>query len=91
MDYVIGGIEIAVLIIGIVEAAKAFGVSGLGSQALALVLGFLFVGLAAAIGEGLVPAQYVVWIELVVKSLAGALAAMGYYDLAKRVRILPIE
>ena len=96
MDFAIGGISIAALIFGIVEAAKQFGVNGKGSQALALGLGVFFVGLAEAISQGLVPADYVVYVELVVTAIAGGLAAMGYYDfLSKRFRkpeiTLPVE
>lgn len=86
MDFAIGGIAVIALVFGIVEAAKSFGVEGKGSQVLALVLGFVFVGTAQAITNGLIPADVVPYVELVVTSLAGSLAAMGYYDFAtKRV------
>jgi len=81
----IGVISIPLLIVGIVEAAKSFGLNGKWSQVLALVLGFSFVGLAQAIGQGLLDPSVVLWVELVVYSIAGALSAMGYYDLAKRL------
>ena len=86
MDFAIGGVMVAALIFGIVEAAKAFGVDGQWSQVLALVLGFVFVGLAQAIRQEMIPADAVQYIELVVTALAGALAANGYYDFAKRGR-----
>jgi len=85
MNLVVGGISVAALIFGIVEAAKQFGVTGKWSQALAMVLGFLFIGLAQAISQGLIPAEALPWIELVVTALAGALAANGWYDFGKRV------
>lgn len=85
MDFAIGGIAVAALIVGIVEAAKEFGVSGKASQALALGLGIFFVGLAQAIGQGLVPEAWLPWVEVAVTALAGGLAAMGYYDLGKRL------
>jgi len=84
MDFAIGGIMVAALIIGIVEAAKEFGVEGNASRALALGLGFFFVALAYGIDEALIPAVAVPYIVWFVTALAGALAAMGYYDLAKR-------
>ena len=84
MDFAIGGISVAALIFGIVEAAKQFGINGKGSQALALGLGVFFVGLAEAISQGLIPADYVVYVELVVTAIAGGLAAMGYYDFIKK-------
>lgn len=85
MDFAIGGIAVAVFILGIVEAAKEFGVQGKASRALALGLGVFFVGLAGAISQGLIPAEAVVWVELAVTAIAGGLAAMGYYDLGKRL------
>ena len=84
MDYAIGGIAVAALILGIVEAAKEFGLQGQGCRALALALGFFFVGLSYGIDGGMVPAVAVPYIEWIVASVAGGLAAMGYYDLGKR-------
>ena len=86
MDFAIGGVVVLSLIFGIVEAAKGFGVQGRGSQVLAVVVGFVLVGTSQAIANGLIPANVVPYVELVVTSLAGSLAAMGYYDFAtKRV------
>ena len=84
MNFAIGGIGIAALIFGIVEAAKGFGINGKGSQLLAMVLGFVFVGVSQAIAGGMIPANIVPYIELVVTALAGSLAACGYYDFIKK-------
>ena len=84
MDFVVGGIKIAALIFGIVEAAKELGVEGKGSRVLALGLGVFFVGLAQALAQGLIPPEVVVWVELAVTAIAGGLAAMGYYDFARK-------
>lgn len=84
MDFAIGGIAIAALIFGIVEAAKGFGVTGKSCQLLAIVLGFVLVGLAQAINAGMIPANVVPWIELIVTALAGSLMASGYYDFVKK-------
>lgn len=86
MDFSIAGISIALLIVGIVEAAKQFGVKGKSSMALAVGLGVLFVGLAQALAQGVIPPAVVPWVELGVTALAGGLAAMGYYDFARRLR-----
>ena len=86
MDFAIAGISVAALILGIVEAAKEFGVQGNASRALALGLGVFFVGLAQAISEGLIPAEALPYVELVVTAVAGGLAAMGYYDFLKKLR-----
>ena len=85
MEFAIGGIAVAALIIGIVEALKEFGVEGKASKAAAIFLGVFFVGLAHGISEALIPAEYVPYIVWAVTSLAGGLAAMGYYDFAKRL------
>lgn len=84
MDFAIGGIAVAGLIFGIVEAAKSFGVEGNGSRALALFLGFFFVGLAYAMQEEIIPVVAIPYIKLVVTALAGALASNGWYDFAKK-------
>lgn len=87
MEFAIGGISVALLIVGVVEAAKEFGINGKGSKALALCLGIAFYGLATGIDQGLIPAVAVPYIEWAVTAIAGGLAAMGYYDLAKRLFI----
>lgn len=89
MDFAIGGIGVAALIIGIVEAAKDFGISGKGSKVLAMVLGFVFVGLAQIIANDMITVAAVQYIELVVIALAGSLAANGYYDLLKKMILRP--
>ena len=84
MDFAISGISVGLLIIGIVEAAKEFGVTGNGSRVLALALGVLFVGLSQAIVQNLISPGVLPWIKLGVTALAGGLAAMGYYDFVKK-------
>lgn len=85
-DFVIGGVALAPLILGIVEAAKQFGVNGKGSQVLSLALGVFFVGLYQAMSQSLIPEAYVPYITWGVTSVAGGLAAMGLYDFAKKFR-----
>uniref|UniRef100_A0A6M3KPN3 Holin n=1 Tax=viral metagenome TaxID=1070528 RepID=A0A6M3KPN3_9ZZZZ len=72
------------LVPGIVETAKKFGIQGNASLALSLALGFLFVGLAQAITQGLIPEVALPWISVVVSGLGGGLGVSGYYDLAKK-------
>lgn len=84
MDFVIGGVGVAALIFGITEALKEFGVSGKASRAVVLILGFLFVGVSAAMSQGLIPAEFIPLIELVTTAVAGGLSAMGYYDFLKK-------
>ena len=86
--FAIGGISLVFLIVGVVETAKRWGISGKGSEVLAFVVAFLFVGLAQAISMKLIPAVALPWIVLAVTALAGGLTATGYYDLLKRTGVL---
>jgi len=84
MQFALGGVGVAALIFGIVEAAKEFGLQGKASRVLVLVLGVFFVGLAQANAQGLLDEQVMQWVNLGVTALAGGLAAMGYYDFSKK-------
>lgn len=81
----IGGVSVLLLVLGIVEAAKQFGLKGRGSKALAIALGVFFVGLTQAMETGLIPEVALPWITMVVIGLGGGLAATGMYDLARRL------
>ncbi len=87
-EFTIAGVSLLLLIPGIVECAKGFGVQGKASLGLSVGLGVFFFGLAQAIGGGLVPATWLPWVEVAVYGLAGGLAVSGYYDLAKRTGVL---
>lgn len=85
MDFAIGSIKVAALVIGIVQAAKGFGLTGKrGKQALALVTSVVLVGISHGITEGLVPSAYIPYITWGVTAIAGGLAAMGWYSFAKK-------
>ena len=86
MDFTIGGVAVGLLIFGIVEAAKEFGLQGKAARVMVLVLGVIFVAIVAADQEGLVSEQAMMWIKIVSTAVAGGLSAMGYYDWTKRVR-----
>jgi len=73
-----------VLIPGIVETAKKFGLKGNGALVLSLALGFVFVALAETITQGLIPDVALPWLRVALIGIGGALAASGYYDLAKK-------
>lgn len=79
-ELMIGGVGVLFLVFGIVEQAKAFGVEGKASRVLQLALGFLFVGVGVAIEGGMIPAEVVPYIELIVKGIGGALAAGGVFE-----------
>ena len=85
-DFVIGGVSVIVLVLGIVELAKRWGLNGMGCEILAVGLGAFFVALSQAIEGGMVPANLIPWINIVVIGIGGGLAAMGLYDFSKRFR-----
>jgi hypothetical protein len=80
----IAGIAIFLLIIGLVEAAKRFGIRDEWSFGLSLVLGLGFAALARALEQQLIPLPWVPWVEVGIVGLAGGLACTGLYDLTKR-------
>lgn len=88
MDFNIGGVEVAILVIGIVEFLKNFGLDGKANQVAALVLGFFFFGLAEAIAQDLLSQSIVPYVVVGVKALAASLSAMGYFELVKRTKLI---
>jgi hypothetical protein len=82
-SFSIGGIIVAVLVFGIVEAAKEFGLTNTKViRGLALGLAVFFVTLAQVVP--MLPETTQLVITIAVTSLAAALSAMGYYDYAKK-------
>ena len=79
----LGGISVIVLVIGIVESAKRFGLSGKACQIVAMVLGAGLIGLAQAIEIGMIPVNLLPLINIVVKGVGGGLAAGGIFDILK--------
>lgn len=80
----IGGVEIVILIFGIVEFCKEFGIEGKRSRLLQFVLGFFFVGLFSAIEAEMVPAEWLPYVVLTIKCLGGAIAAGGFYEFVRK-------
>lgn len=87
----IGGLSVIVLVLGLVEMAKRWGVEGKGSAGLAFGLGWFFVALAIAIERGLIPPEWVTYVEIVVTGLGGSLAATGIYDLVRKGQVTAAE
>lgn len=83
-DFMIGGVSVIALVLGIVELSKRLGLQGKGCEILAVSLGAFFVALAQAIEMGLVPEVALPWITVAVIGIGGGLAAMGLYDFSKR-------
>lgn len=84
MEYTIGGIGIAALIVGIVEFAKKFGLKGNGCEILAGILGIVLSAIGYGLQSGMIPETYAPYIIWVVVALSSIPVAMGYYDLGKR-------
>ena len=86
MSMNIGGFEVGVIILGVVEVAKKFGVNGKWSLGLALALGAVLFGYGSAVDAGLINEAIAVWATVVVRSVGYTLAVPGLYDLfVKRV------
>ena len=83
----IGGVNLILLVLGCVEAAKRLGISGQGSFIMALVCGVAFTGLWQAMNTGLVPEVALPWIRVVIVGLGGGVAATGIYDIGKKVLV----
>ena len=84
MNFAIGGVAVAALILGITEAMKEFGLAGKASRIVVFFLGVFFVAIAAANQESLIDPQIMQWINLAITAIAGGLAAMGYYDFSRK-------
>jgi len=82
----VGGFEIGVIILGIVELAKKFKVTGRWSLGLAIILGLLLFGYGAAVDANLVSEIVATWMTVVIRAFGYTLAVPGLYDLfVKRV------
>lgn len=82
----IGTIPVAALTLAITQALKElFNIEGNTNRVVALVIATLLTFASAAIeleSFTLTPAQ---WVELVVRSIAGGLAAIGAFDYSKEI------
>lgn len=76
----IDGISVVLLIVGLVELVKKFGVEGNKLTAISVLIGVL-VGVGFKLYM-MIPSA-APWIEVAVTGLAFGLAATGLYDLAK--------
>jgi hypothetical protein len=79
----VGGIPLLVVIFGLVEFIKSFGLKGHWLTASSLALGLAF-GTAYKIAESGVPASFSGWFVLVVFGLALGLITSGFYDFADK-------
>lgn len=80
----INGVGIAALITLSVQAIKSFGLTNQKAiQAIALVMGFVLVGLKYGADAGLLSGGFMVYANWFVYSLMGGLSAMGLFDFIK--------
>ncbi|HUV95824.1 MAG TPA: hypothetical protein VMX14_13495, partial [Anaerolineae bacterium] len=84
-DFVIGGVQLLLLVPGIVELLKAwFKLSGRVAEFTTILLGAFFIVLAQLFTSGFFPAPWDFIIKSVIVALAAVLAIPGYYKLVKR-------
>jgi len=84
-DFAIAGVMMLALAFGIVEFAKKhFGVEGKACVILYTVLCAAFAGLKVAIGQGLIPADIIPIIEMVITTISAIMSGMGFYHFAKK-------
>ena len=80
----IGKFEIGLLIVGVVEVFKLFGVNGKASLGLAIGLGLLLFGYGSAVEAGLIGEAVATWATVVIRAVGYTLAVPGLYKLGKR-------
>lgn len=86
----IGKFEIGLLIVGIVEVFKLWGVNGKWSLGLALGLGLVLFGYGSAVEAGLASEAVATWVTVVVRAVGYTLAIPGLYKLlVKRIARVP--
>jgi hypothetical protein len=79
----VGGIPLLVVIFGLVEFSKSFGLKGNWLAGASLFLGLVF-GFAYKIAETGVPATFAGWFVVIIFGLALGLITSGFYDFADK-------
>ncbi len=83
-DIQIGSVVVVFLLLGMVQFLKGlFNLEGRAVQVLTYVLGFVLLGTAFGLREGLLPDAAQPYIEWVVFALTAPLSAMGYYEFVR--------
>ena len=75
----IGGIPIVLIVFGLVEFVKVFGLSGKWLTLFSLVLGLVF-GILYKLAIEPMPATFGGWFEIIILGLAIGLTTSGVYD-----------
>jgi hypothetical protein len=79
----VGGIPLLIVIFGLVEFIKSFGLKGNWLTACSMLLGLVF-GSAYKIANDGIPTGFAGWFILVVFGLALGLITSGFYDFANK-------
>jgi hypothetical protein len=79
----VGGIPLLIVIFGLVEFSKSFGLKGHWLTVVSMLLGLLF-GTAYQISKTGTPRSFAEWFGLVVFGLALGLITSGFYDFADK-------
>ncbi len=79
----IGGFEIGIILVGIVQLAKKLGLVGRAVTGLALGLGLVLFCMGQALAQNLMPPAVALWAVIVIRSIGYTLAVPGLYDLLK--------
>lgn len=80
----VNGVSVSVLIMLVVQAIKAFGVSNTKAiQVIALSLGFLLVGYKYGVDNALIAENVAVYVNWFLYAVLGGLSAMGLFDFVK--------
>lgn len=77
----VGGIPLIIVIFGLVEFIKSFGLSGKIVTLLSMAFGLLF-GIAYKVADSGVPGGFAGWFAVAVFGLALGLVASGFYKFA---------
>jgi len=82
-DLTVGGISLVLVVIGLVEFSKKFGLSGNWLILLSAILG-LVLGVGYKLTSGF-PVDFTGWFTVIIFGLACGLSATGLYDYSKNL------
>lgn len=77
-ELLVGGIPLIVVIFGLIEFVKSFGLQGKWLTLCSLLLGLVF-GFAYKLAETGVPVDYAAWFSVTIFGLALGLVTSGFY------------
>lgn len=78
-ELLVNGIPLVVVIFGLIEFIKSFGLQGKWLTLVSLLLGLAF-GISYKFAESGIPVDYASWFAVVIFGLALGLVTSGFYD-----------